>query len=184
MVLLNDFSFLKINGFEKPMSEASWGTWSFSQRSSTVVRVTTTQCASWVWGWICNIYIETGIVIDQTNISATRILEERKCRDTSSVNGRESNTLCEWSGAHVWTKKVVIKKQGGVLNIKKQNHLFFSFPTWSGIRRRIHFYTPPLVYSGRTVQRVNNKNTLNNNEMTDGNTQGFPQEMSGFTTFN
>jgi hypothetical protein len=25
MILLNDFSFLKINGFEKPMSEASGG---------------------------------------------------------------------------------------------------------------------------------------------------------------
>jgi hypothetical protein len=58
------------------MSEASWGAWSFSQRSSTVVRVTTDQCASWACGWIFNISIETGSVIDQTHISGTPILED------------------------------------------------------------------------------------------------------------
>jgi hypothetical protein len=35
---------------------------------------------------------------------------------------------------------------------------YFSNLLWT----RVHFYTPPLVYSGKTVQRVNNKNTLNN----------------------
>ncbi len=55
----------------------------------------------------------------------SKLLRQRKCRCASSVNGRESNALCEWSGTHVWTKKSCNKKTRGVLNIKKQNHLFF-----------------------------------------------------------
>ncbi len=52
---------------------------------------------------------------------------KRKHRCASSVNGRESNSLCEWSDAHVWKKKVVIKKQRGGFKYKKNKTIYFFF---------------------------------------------------------
>jgi hypothetical protein len=53
----------------------------------------------------------------------------RENADAQAVSTDGRATLYANGQTHMFERKVVIKKQGGVLNIKKQNHLFFSFPT-------------------------------------------------------
>ncbi len=56
-----------------------------------------------------------------------QIVRENIDAQAASTDGRV--TLYANDQAHMFGRKVVIKNNGGGLNIKKQNHLFFSFPT-------------------------------------------------------
>ncbi len=57
----------------------------------------------------------------------------------ASTDGRA--TLYANGQTHMFERKVVIKKQRGGFKHKKTKPSIFSFPTESGIRTCIHFYT-------------------------------------------
>ncbi len=79
-------------------------------------------------------------------LSILDLMRENKQAQAESTDGRA--TLYAKDQTHMFERKVVIKNNGGLLNIKKQNHLFFLFlpkavfehvyiSTWS-VRRTPH----------------------------------------------
>ena len=63
----------------------------------------------------------------------------------ASTDGRA--TLYANGQAHMFERKVIIKKQGGGLNRKKQNHLFFYFLP-KAVFEHVHISTDIDVHCG------------------------------------
>jgi hypothetical protein len=70
----------------------------------------------------------------------------------ASTDGRA--TLYANDQTHMFERKVVIKNNGGVLNIKKQNHLFFFF---SYLKRYSNTYTFLQTGTPKDKEEVNRR---------------------------